>query len=239
MLYVDMMDYSNLSALFINCTLKRSPEVSNTSGLIRISKQIMEDNGVKTEELRLVDYQVAEGVYPDMREKGFDRDDWPELFEKVSKADILVIGSPIWLGEKSSICAKLIERLYAMSGKTNKKGQYVYYGKVGGCLITGNEDGAKHCSMSILYSLQHLGFLIPPQADAYWVGEAGPGPSYMDDESFAQDNNFTNRNTAFMSWNLMHMANILQASDGIPAFGNQRKKWDAGFHPSFPNPEYR
>ena len=108
------------------------------------------------------------------------RDDWPELYERVQAADILVLGSPIWLGEKSSVCTRVIERLYACSSQLNEHGQYAYYGKVGGCLITGNEDGIKHCSMNILYSLQHLGYTIPPQADAGWIGEAGPGPSYLD-----------------------------------------------------------
>ena len=77
-------------------------------------------------------------------------------------SDILVIGSPIWPGEKSSICTRVTERLCGTSGDLNEHGQYVYYGRVGGCLITGNEDGVKHCSMSILYALQHLGFAVPP-----------------------------------------------------------------------------
>ncbi len=80
-------------------------------------------------------------------------------------ADILVLLTPIWLGEKSSVCTRVIERLYGKSHLLNEEGQWAYYGRVGGCIITGNEDGAKHCAMNILYSLQHLGFTIPPQAD--------------------------------------------------------------------------
>ena len=173
-------DFSGLHALFLNCTLKRSPELSHTEGLIRISRAIMEKNGVSVEELCFVDYDIAPGVWPDMKEHGWEKDDWPEIYEKVKKASILVISSPIWLGEKSSVCTKVIERLYSTSSDLNEAGQYAYYGRVGGCLITGNEDGVKHCSMNILYSLQHLGYAIPPQADAGWIGEAGPGPSYMD-----------------------------------------------------------
>lgn len=86
--------------------------------------------------------------------------------KKIIDADILIMGTPIWLGEKSSIAQKLIERLYAMSGMTNEKGQYLFYGKVGGTIITGNEDGVKHCAMGILYAMQHIGYSIPPQADA-------------------------------------------------------------------------
>ena len=95
-------------------------------------------------------------------------------------ADILVLCTPIWLGEKSSVCTQVIERLYGNSHLLNDAGQYAYYGRVGGCLVTGNEDGVKHCAMNVLYSLQHLGYVIPPQADAGWIGEAGPGPSYLD-----------------------------------------------------------
>jgi multimeric flavodoxin WrbA len=232
-------DFSGLRALFLNCTLKRSPERSHTEGLIRISREIMEKNGVATELIRPVDHQLAFGVWPDMREHGWERDDWPEILEKVMAADILVLGSAIWLGEKTSVCTQVIERLYAASGQLNEAGQYAYYGRVGGCLITGNEDGAKHCSMNILYSLQHLGYVIPPQADAGWLGEAGPGPSYLDEGSGGPENDFTNRNTTFMTWNLMHLARLLKEAGGIPAHGNQRSEWDAGCRFDFPNPEHR
>jgi len=232
-------DFSDLKALFLNCTLKKSPELSHTDGLIRISRAIMEKNNVTVDELRPVDHDIATGVYPDMREHGWDTDEWPELFEKVRAADILVITSPIWLGEKSSVCNQVIERLYGNSAILNDAGQYAYYGRVGGCLITGNEDGAKHCAMNILYSLQHLGYVIPPQADAAWVGEAGPGPSYRDKGSGGPENDFTNRNTTFMTWNLLHLARMIKDAGGIPPHGNQRSEWDAGCRFDFPNPDYR
>jgi multimeric flavodoxin WrbA len=232
-------DFSDLSALFINCTLKPSPQVSNTQGLMDIAIAIMEANGVSTETIRAVDKQFPPGVYPDMTEHGWDGDGWPEIHRKVMAADILVIGTPIWLGEKSSVCTAVIERLYGDSGLLNEAGQYAYYGRVGGCLITGNEDGAKHCAMNILYSLQHLGYTIPPQADAAWIGEAGPGPSYLDEGSGGPENDFTNRNTTFMTWNLLHLARMLKDAGGIPAHGNQRSAWDAGCRFDFPNPEYR
>jgi len=168
-------DFSDLRALFLNCTLKRSPELSHTEGLIEISRAIMEKLGVSVEVLRPVDFKIAYGVYPNMAEQGWAKDDWPGIYEKVKGADMLIITSPIWLGEKSSVCTKIVERLYSTSGDLNELGQYAYYGRVAGCLITGNEDGAKHCSMNILYSLQHLGYVIPPQADAAWLGEACPG----------------------------------------------------------------
>jgi multimeric flavodoxin WrbA len=192
-------DFSDLRALYVNCTLKPSPSVSNTQGLMDLSVAIMAMNGVTVDQFRAVDHDIAPGVYPDMREHGASSDEWPTLYERVQAADILVLGSPIWLGEKSSVCTRVIERLYGNSSQLNEHGQYAYYGKVGGCLITGNEDGVKHCAMNILYSLQHLGYVIPPQADAGWIGEAGPGPSYLDAGSGGPENDFTNRNTTFMT----------------------------------------
>jgi len=140
-------------------TLKRSPEMSHTQGLIDISEAIMEKHGVAVEVLRPVDRAIAYGVYPDMTDHGWERDEWPEVLEKVMASDILVLGSPIWLGEKSSVCTKVIERLYSASGELNEE------------------------------------YVIPPQADAGWVGEAGPGPSYLDPGSGGPENDFTNRNT--------------------------------------------
>jgi multimeric flavodoxin WrbA len=236
-------DFSGLNAVFFNGTLTKSPGESHTDLLIKISTDIMNKHGVNTEVIRTVDRDIATGVYPDMREKDWETDEWPELYEKVKAADIIVLAGPIWLGDNSSQTKKIIERLYANSGELNEKGQYAYYGKVGGCLITGNEDGAKHCAMNVLYSLQHLGCTIPPQADAGWVGEAGPGPSYgdtLEDGTVAGlSNDFTNRNATFMTWNLMHMAKMLKDAGGLPAYGNQRSKWDAGARFDFENPEYR
>lgn len=233
------IDYSHLNALFINCTLKPSPELSHTEGLMKKSMYIMEKQKVKIEYLRFVDFDIAPGVYPDMKEQGFEKDEWPLISEKVFSSNILVIGTPIWLGDKSSICTRLIERLYSESGKLNHWGQYMFYGKTGGCIITGNEDGAKHCAMNILYSLQHLGYTIPPQADAGWLGEIGPGPSYLDEDSGAEQSDFTNRNTTFMTWNMIHIAYMLEQSGGIPAYGNQKSLWDSGERFGSPNPEYR
>ncbi len=240
-------NFQSLKALYINCTLKKSPQKSHTHTLMDVSKSIMEKEGVSTEVIRLIDEDVATGIYPDMTEHGWETDVWPELFKKVMDADILIIGSPIWLGEKSSEAQKLIERLYAMSGKTNDKGQYIFYGKVGGCMITGNEDGVKHCAMGILYALQHVGYSIPPQADCGWIGQVGPGPSYGDTEwqdekinpPVGFDSDFTNRNTTFMTYNLLHLAHMLKAQNGYSKYGNSRTEWDDGTRWDFENPEYR
>ena len=219
-------DFAGLKALFVNCTLKASHQgPSHTETLMRDSMELMELCGVEVDYLRAADHRIAFGVQPDMREHGAQVDDWPEIFwPKVKAAEILVIGTPLWLGEESSLCRMIIERLYAHSAQRNDRGQYVFYGKVGGTIITGNEDGIKHTSMTTLYAMQHVGYTIPPQADCGWIGEAGPGPSYgdtLDDGGHAGfDNAFTRRNLTFMTFNLMHMARMLKEAGGIPAYGN-------------------
>ena len=232
-------DFSGLRAMFVNCTLKPSPEVSNTEGLVEASAAIMHKHGVEVEILRAIDHDIATGVYLDMTEHGAATDSWPGIHERVMASDILVLAGPIWLGDNSSVMKQVIERLYGGSSVLNDAGQYAYYGRVGGCLITGNEDGIKHCAQNVLYSLQHVGYTIPPQADAGWIGEAGPGPSYLDEGSGGPENDFTNRNTTFMTWNLMHLAQVLKRAGGIPAHGNQRSEWDAGSRFDYENPEYR
>jgi multimeric flavodoxin WrbA len=197
----------------------------------------MESQGVETAVIRAVDHDIAPGVQPDMREHGVETDAWPRLQERILAHDILVVCTPIWLGEPSSVARRVVERLYAYSGERNEKGQYLYYGRVAGCLVTGNEDGVKHCAMNLLYALQHLGYAIPPQADAGWIGEVGPGPSYLDEGSGGPRNEFTQRNTTFMTWNLLHLAHMLKERGGFPAHGNQPARWEAGERFDHPGPE--
>lgn len=231
-----MTGFSDLRAVFINTTLKSTAQgESHTERLMRNAMAIMETNGVEVDLLRAADHHIAYGVQPDMREHGADRDDWPEVFwPKIRDADILVLGTPLWLGEESSLCRVIIERLYAHSGQRNDRGQYIFYGKVGGCMVTGNEDGVKHASMTCLYAMQHVGYTIPPQADSGWIGEVGPGKSYGDDGA-GYDNDFTKRNTSFMTWNLMHLARMLKDAGGIPNHGNDVEAWNNGAR--FDHPE--
>jgi len=231
--------FDELRAVFVNGTLSRSPGQSHTDGLIALSAGIMRRQGVEVEVVRSIDHDIAVGVFPDMTEHGWPTDAWPELYARILAADILVLCGPIWLGDNSSETKKVVERLYSCSGLLNESGQDAYYGRAGGCLITGNEDGVKHCAMNLLYSLQHLGYSIPPQADAGWIGEIGPGPSYLDPGSGGPENDFTNRNTTFMTWNLLHTARMLRDAGGMPAHGNQRAAWDAGSRFDHVNPEYR
>ncbi len=231
-------DYTDLRAVYLNGSLKRSPEVSHTDALIDISAHIVRGVGARVDVVRALDHVIPPGVYPDMREHGWARDDFPDLYrELIAPAHIVVLATPIWLGDQSSVTRLLIERLYGWSGELNTAGQWSYYGKTGGVLITGNEDGGKHCAAQMLYALAHIGFSIPPQSDAYWVGEAGPGPSYRDDGRGAR-NHWTTRNTVFATWNILHSARRLADAGGIPAHGNLTTNWDLE-DPDSPNPEYR
>ncbi len=202
----------SLKALILNASLKSVGETSNTEALANEVREIYKRENVESEIVRLSDYKIAYGISPDMGEG----DEWPQIFEKVKEADILIIGTPLWLGEKSSIATLAMERLYGSSSETNDKGQAIYYNKVGGVIVTGNEDGAKHASASILYGLAHIGYVIPPNVDTYWVGEAGPGPSYID---AGQHNDFTKKHAEMLAYNTIHLARMLQENP-IPANGN-------------------
>lgn len=202
-----------LRALFLNTTLKYGDEKSNTEALADEVFDIYRKNGVETESVRITDYNVLFGISDDMGEG----DEFPQILEKVKAADIVIIGTPIWLGEKSSVAKLLIERLYGSSSLTNDKGQSIFYNKVGGVVVTGNEDGAKNAAMSVLYSLSHIGFTIPPNVDTYWVGDAGPGPSYME---AGTDNDFTKSHVKMLAWNTMHLAKMFKENP-IPAEGNK------------------
>lgn len=233
----EMPDYSGLKALFINTTLKPGSGQSNTRALMEVPAAIMARAGVEVGFIRAVDHDIAPGVQPDMRGDGFPADAWPGLWPHVLDADILVIGTPIWLGMKSSVCQRVIERLYAQSGQLNEKGQSVFYGKVGGCIVTGNEDGAKFCAREVLYAMSHLGYTVPPQSDAAWLGVVGPGPSYCDAGSGGPGHEFTQKNATFLAWNLMHMASMLKQAGGLPRYGNDREAWSEGERFGHPHPE--
>ncbi len=223
-----MAGFDDLNATFLNCSLKPDPEGSHTMRLLQRVAGVMAQEGVSTDIIHVREHAVAFGMAKDLSDG--EADDWPSLQQRVMAADIVVLGTPIWLGVKSSVATLVVERLYAHSADTNDKGQYLYYGKVGGCVVTGNEDGVKAVSAETLYALQHIGFTIPPQADCGWIGAIGPGPSYgdvtEDDETpVGFDTEFTNQNATVMAWNLMHLAALLKGNDGIPATGTTADLW--------------
>lgn len=201
-----------LNAIILNGSLKHGDEGSNTEALAKEVIEIYQKENVNSEIIRLSDYHISYGIADDMGEG----DEWPEILKKIANADILIIGTPLWLGEKSSVATLAIERLYGSSSLKNEQGQSIFYNKVGGAVVTGNEDGAKHAATSILYSLSHIGFTIPPNVDAYWVGEAGPGPSYMDID---YENDFTKKHVEMLAYNTIHLAKIFKENP-IPNKGN-------------------
>jgi len=204
-----------LKAVFLNCTLKKSPEVSNTQALIDKVIEWFDALDVTSEVIRIVDYNVPEGVTSD---EG-NGDEWPQILDRIKAADIIVVGTPIWFGHRSSVASRVIERLDGTYNERNEFGQYPLYGKVAGVVITGNEDGAHSCGESILFNFMHMGCTIPPNVDTYWVGDAGPGPSYIE---AGQDHEYTKRTTRWTAHNLVHMARILKANP-IPPEGNTRE----------------
>ena len=202
----------SIKALYLNTSLKTGEETSNTEALMQKSMDILKNESVETELLRIADYNIIPGMSADMG----DGDEWPEIFRKIIDSDIIVIGTPIWNGHKSSLATIVMERIYAQSSETSDNGQSKYYNKVFGTVVTGNEDGAKEAGGSILSRMANLGFTIPPNTNAYWVGEAGPGPSYIE---AGQENEFTQNQIQMMSYNLIHFARMFK-DNPIPAEGN-------------------
>ncbi len=204
---------AGLKALGINCTLKKSPGVSNTDALMGRVFDLLSEHGVETEVLRPVDFAIAFGVTSD---EG-NGDEWPQILDKIKAADILLMGMSIWFGHRSSVAQLVIERLDGTYNERNQVGQYPLYNKVAGVVVTGNEDGAHACAESTLFNMTHLGCVVPPNADTYWVGDAGPGPSYLD--AGGPEHAYTQRTSSWCAHNLLHMARIIRDSP-IPPIGN-------------------
>jgi multimeric flavodoxin WrbA len=197
----------SIRALFLNCTLKPSPETSNTQALIDKVAGLLGDLGVESETIRVVDHDVSFGVSSD--EGGGD--EWPAILESIRACDMLVIGMPIWFGVRSSVAQLVMERLDGTYAEGDPEtGQYPLYGKVAGAIVTGNEDGAHDCCANTLFNLTHLGCMVPPNADCYWVGDAGPGPSYI--EAGGDAHLYTNRTARYMAHNLLWGVRALRAT---------------------------
>ena len=194
-----------LKALILNCTLKKSPRISNTQALIDKAMVLFAEHNVDAETIRVVDHYVPFGV----SSKEDERDEWPAILNKIKSCDILIIGSPIWFGVRSSVAQLVLERLDGTYDEADPKtGQFPLYGKVGGVIVTGNEDGAHDAAANTLFNFSHLGCTIPPNVDTYWVGVAGPGPSYI--EAGGEKHLYTNKTVRFMVDNLVYFARILK-----------------------------
>ncbi|MBK0379245.1 flavodoxin family protein [Mucilaginibacter segetis] len=197
-----------MKALLINCTLKRAPRFSNTEALAKKAAQQLEAKGIETEIIRLNDYHVLTGNTSDEGEG----DEWPLILEKIRACNIFVMATPIWMGHLASTAQKVIERLDAIFRDENlideKTGQFMPYNKVAGCLVTGNEDGAHSCAAQALWSLQEVGFTIPPNVNAYWVGMAGGEQDYV--EAGGERYLYTNKSLRYMTENLAWFAQLLR-----------------------------
>lgn len=202
-------DYSKLKVIFLNCTIKQSPEVSHTQGLCDdVAKVYEEEYGIKTESVRVNDYNVPTGLKSDMG----NGDEWPLILKKIKESDIIIVGTPIWIGNISSVAQRLFERLEGTYSEAyEKNGQYPLYNKVGGAIITGTEDGGHFCAKTINFCLYRFGCTIPPGADCYWVGPAGPGPSYLDAEG--SKHLYTNRTKRTLVENSVFLAGLLNKNN--------------------------
>jgi multimeric flavodoxin WrbA len=194
-----------LKALFLNCTLKKSPKTSNTAALIDNAIEVFKELDVTSEVVRIVDHHVKFGNTSD---EG-DGDEWPDILKKIKAADMLIIATPIWRGDRSAIAKLINERMDGLMEEGNdENGQLPSYNKVAGVMVDGNEDGAKKAISSIVFDLSEQGFTIPVNAFCYYVGEAGPGPSYI--EANGDKHEFTNNMMLLMAHNMTHLAKTLK-----------------------------
>lgn len=194
-----------LTCIALNCTLKKSPKPSHTEALMAKVLGLMEPLGVEWELIRPVDHNLPFGISSN---EG-DGDEWPGILEKLKASDIVMLGMPIWFGVRSSVAQLVVERLDGTYEEGDPEtGQFPLYGKVGCCVVTGNEDGAHDCAANTLFNLSHLGCVIPPNADCYWVGDAGPGPSYI--QAGGDKHMYTNKTARYVAHNTVFFARLLK-----------------------------
>lgn len=194
-----------MKALFLSCTLKPSPTPSNTEALAKVLVKQFKSEKIESEIVRLADLNIKPGVKSD-EGKG---DDWPKVREKILAADILVMATPTWLGQHSSICQRALERMDALLSETQEDGRPIAFDKVGGVVVTGNEDGAHHIVGCVSQCLIDVGFTVPAHSWTYWHLGPGPGPDYKDSKEGHDWSDRTGRNAAR---NLAAAARALKAN---------------------------
>jgi multimeric flavodoxin WrbA len=201
------------TALALNCTLKRSPDPSSTDLLCSHLGDALRRHDVSLDVVRIVDHDVKEGVTAD---EG-DGDGWPAIRQRVLDAEIVVIATPIWLGNPSSVCRKVLERLDAFLGETDDEGRMTSFGRVGIALAVGNEDGAHNTGAQVFQALSDVGFTIPAGGQAYWVGEAMGSVDYRDLDQVPDG---VSSALATLAANAAHLAGLLRADPYPPAQGS-------------------
>jgi multimeric flavodoxin WrbA len=202
-----------LKAIALNCSLKRSTgETSSTDQMIGLLVSELKKLGVEfTETIRIADYAVLPGVSSD---EG-PGDDWPDIRRRILASDILIFGTPIWLGQMSSFAQRVLERMDAFLGETDERGRMPSYGKVAVAAIVGNEDGAHNVTASLFQALNDEGWTIPAGASSYWVGEAMHKTDFKDLSSVPDA---VARGAAMLASNAVHLANMLKSQPypGVP-----------------------
>ena len=199
-----------MRALVLNATLKPSPEASNTEALARIVTDALSAEQVEVSFVRLADHRIDPGV---VSEAISDGDEWPGIHEQILGADILIMATPTWLGQPSSLCQRALERMDAMLSETDDQEIPVAYNKVAGIVVTGNEDGAHHIIANVGQALNDIGYSQPGQNWTYW--NKGPGPS-SDEYATSDEQEWSNSTGKACASNLLHLARALQSSP-IPA----------------------
>lgn len=189
-------------AIALNATLKASGgEPSSTDRMLALIASAMSKDGVETETIRLADFNIKPGVSSD---EG-DGDDWPAIRQKVLDADILILGTPIWLGQPSSVSKRALERMDAFLEETDDAGRMVSYGRVAAVAVVGNEDGAHHVCAELYQALNDVGFTIAPNAVAYWVGEAMGSTNFSDLEHIPET---VTKAVDMLARNTVHLAKL-------------------------------
>lgn len=194
-----------MKALVINCTLKKSPETSHTEALFRTVTERLEQEGVEVDVVRAVDLEIAPGVVSEAVHEG---DDWPRVHEKLLAAEILVIASPTWPGQPSSVAKRVLERMDAMLSETDQEGRPVACNRVAGVVVTGNEDGAHHVISEITGGLQDIGYTIPGRRGRTGTMVRAGGPSFLEGGGGQDWSRSTGR---AMAVNLLGVARALAA----------------------------
>ena len=192
-----------MRAIALNCTLKRGGGESSTDRMIALVGKYLAAEGVeRTDTVRIADHLVHPGVKSD---EG-DGDEWPAIRQRVLDADILLLATPIWMGQPSSVCKRVLERMDAFLGETDSAGRTPAFGKVAIVAVVGNEDGAHHVSAELYQALADVGWTVPAQAVCYWVGEAMQRRDFKDLEAIPEVTERTARMTAA---NAVHLARLL------------------------------
>ena len=199
-----------LRALVLNCTLKPSPTASSSALLGTEIISALGDHDVEAEMMRVVDHDVRFGVSID---EG-NGDEWPQLRDKMMASDILVITTPIWMGQPSSVCKMVLERLDAELSETDDQGRMETFGKVAALGVVGNEDGAHHVTAEVYQALSDVGFTIPTNAVTYWVGEAMQTTDYKDKQPTPE---MTAKTTRTLAVHAAHLARLLRDSPYPPS----------------------